>query len=228
MNSQTSTASTSWTGANVAWGAGNQPTAGSVLDFWDILGTGAYRIRGAGTLTLGLPREWLKRKGLLAAAERFGILGFMPGNDWRDAELAVLLQNVAQQQTMLHELAATRQEPRLSDTGAQFVVAIEDALAHDQPVLARTLSQQGHRLYPQDERLVRLAIVLAPPRIIAADLPPDPGVGANMTWIKAHRAEYMGQWVALAAGVLRGVASSLGELKATVGDLQGMLVTRVL
>ncbi len=111
---------------------------------------------------------------------------------------------------------------------AQFVVAIEDALAHDQPVLARTLSQQGHRLYPQDERLVRLATVLAPPRIIAADLPPDPDVSANMAWIKADRAEYTGQWVAVAAGVLRGVASSLGELKATVGDLRGMLVTRVL
>jgi hypothetical protein len=228
MNTQTSATSTSWQGTNMAWRAGNQPTAESVLDFWDLLGTGTYRMRGADTLTLGLPREWLKRKGLLTTTQRFGVLGFMPGDDFRDAELAILLQNMAQQQIMLHELAATRPESRVNETGTQFVVAIRDALAHDQPVLARTLSQQGHRLYPQDERLGHLATILAPPKVVCAELPTNPDVGANMAWIKAHRAEYAGQWVAVATGDLKGVAPSLHELKATIGDLRGMLVTRVL
>jgi hypothetical protein len=151
----------------------------------------------------------------------------MQSDERRDTELATLLQGMTQQQTLLRALAAARPNDQAAETSEQFVIAIQAALAHDQPKLARVLAQQGHRLYPQHAQLARLATILAPPQVVAA-LPADPDVGANLSWIKAHRAEYAGQWVAVAAGALRGAAPSLRELKTAVGDLQGMFVTRVL
>ncbi len=233
MNTQASTTSTIWQAPNPvrfigAPSAAEPRISSPVLDFGDVWGTGAYRIRGTDTLTWGFQREWLKRKGILAVAQRFDTLITIQGNEWRDAELIVLLQGVIQQQTMLRELVAARPDNRATETGDQFIVAVQDALANDQPELARMLAQQGHRLHPQNEHLARLSIILAPPKVITDDLPADPDLVANLTWLKAHRTEYAGQWVAVAKGELRSVAPTLRELKHALGDLKGMLVTRVL
>lgn len=123
---------------------------------------------------------------------------------------------------------AARSDGRATGTGDQFITAVEDALAHDQPALARLLAQQGQRLHPQNVHLTRLSAILASPRAIADDLPADPDLDADLVWLRMHRAEYTGQWVAVVKGEFQGVAPTLRELKHALGDLKGMLVTRVL
>ena len=70
--------------------------------------------------------------------------------------------------------------------------------------------------------------ITAPARVIRSDLPPDPAVRVDHEWLLANRDKYRGQWVALQSGTLMGTAPTVKELRAHVGDLRGLMVTRVM
>ena len=48
--------------------------------------------------------------------------------------------------------------------------------------------------------------------------PSQPEAVKDIQWLKVHRSEYTGQWVALLRGELLGEASTLKELISQVGD----------
>ncbi|HKV39788.1 MAG TPA: hypothetical protein VJX67_11295 [Blastocatellia bacterium] len=106
-----------------------------------------------------------------------------------------------------------------------FIRLIRTALKAGAHMDARRLSEWAARRYPDDPEVEKYAWVLSPPRIISSSLPPDSGVEANQAWLEVHAGEYPGQWVALRAGELLGVAPSVKELAAIVGDTKGVLLT---
>lgn len=111
---------------------------------------------------------------------------------------------------------------------ADFARAVRLALAAGAHLLARRLAAQGARLYPDHSELQKMARLLAPPRIVRADLPPAPSIQENHAWLQAHANECRGQWVALRDGQLLAVGSTARELKAQLKSIEGVLLARVL
>ena len=93
-------------------------------------------------------------------------------------------------------------------------------------LFARKLATEGARQYPDHQELQKYARILAPPRVIKNNLPPDLTIRANREWLKAHWGEYKGQWIALRNGDLLGIALTLGELKDQIGQTDGILFTQ--
>jgi len=109
-----------------------------------------------------------------------------------------------------------------------FTRAVRLALAAGAHLLARKLADYGHRLYPHYEELAKMARILAPPRVMRANLPPDPSVRANLEWMRAHAVEYQGRWIALKDGVLLATAPTAHELKDKLPTTDGLFLTRVI
>jgi hypothetical protein len=108
-----------------------------------------------------------------------------------------------------------------------FCQAVRWALEAGAYRAATLLATEGAERFPRHAELAKMARILAPPRVIRSDLPPDPSIAADMDWLRARRDEYLGQWVALRAGVLLGTGSSFGELADRIGDIKGVLITMV-
>lgn len=108
-----------------------------------------------------------------------------------------------------------------------FIHIIKLALKAGAHIEARQISERALQQYPDDRDVKKFARVLAPPRVISSNLPPDPGVSANHDWLKDHGSEYSGQWVALRSGDFLGAAGSVKELVALVGDTKGVLLIHV-
>ena len=113
-----------------------------------------------------------------------------------------------------------------SRTPANFLRAIQLALAAGAHMAARNLAAQGATRYPDNVDLEKYARVLAPPRVLRSDAPPQPGLRANRDWLMTHGSQYRGQWVALRQGQLLGVADSLVALKKLIGDTPNVLLTK--
>jgi hypothetical protein len=94
-------------------------------------------------------------------------------------------------------------------------------------LFARELSADGSKRYPEHAELAKAARILAPPKVIRSDLPPRPWVKANREWLKEHARDYRGRWVALRKGKLAAVADSFEEVVAHVGNVKGVLLTKV-
>ena len=109
-----------------------------------------------------------------------------------------------------------------------FINGIEEAFRTGAFALARDLSVEGAARYPDHSDLQQYARVLAPPKVVKSNLPPNPSVRANRNWLKEHRQEYQGRWIALRSGELAGVANSLDEVVRQVEDTQGVLLTKIL
>jgi hypothetical protein len=113
-------------------------------------------------------------------------------------------------------------------SATDFSRAVHSALAAGAHLLARRLADYGHRLYPHHGELAKMAQILAPPRMMRANLPPDPSVRVNLEWMHAHAIEYQGQWVALKDGVLLASAPNARELKDQLLTTDGLFLTRVI
>lgn len=209
----------------LTWSDSARRALGPYFDSKAAFGSSVYRLHGSDTLTWGPVVDWVQSKSVMS--DVLQALNCARVEDMNEPcePMLYTAQTVAKIRAALSVAPA---EARGPETSAQFLAAIDHALAHDQPVLARTLAQQGHLRDPQNEYLARLARVLAPPRTITADLPPDPDVIPNWAWLDAHSDQYVGQWVAIQGGDLKGAAPTVRELKTAVGDLRGMFVTRVL
>ena len=111
---------------------------------------------------------------------------------------------------------------------ADFARAVHLSLAVGAHLLARNLADYGHRLHSQHGELAKMARILAPPRVVRADLPPDPSVRANLEWLRANAAQYRGQWIALRDGVLVASAPTARELEVQLPATDGFFLTRVI
>jgi len=108
---------------------------------------------------------------------------------------------------------------------SDFERAVRLALAAGAHRMARILAARGARLYPGDPQ--KISSILAPPRIIRADLPHDETVRANHEWLKAHADQYLGRWVALKNGELLAQGATAREVKDQLEDTEEVLITRV-
>lgn len=108
-----------------------------------------------------------------------------------------------------------------------FLQAIQWALAAGAHRAAGALALRGAQLHPDDDKLLTAARVLAPQTTSAAHQAADSYVALNRSWLKAHREQYRGRWVALSGGNLLGSAAALEELTARFGVNPQILYTRV-
>jgi hypothetical protein len=104
---------------------------------------------------------------------------------------------------------------------------VRSALMAGAHLIARRLAEEGARRYRDSEDLQKLAYLLAPPKVLRTDLPPDKSLRANRDWLKEHAAQYKGRWVALRNGLLIASGAKLKDVASEVGDLRTVFVTRV-
>jgi hypothetical protein len=94
---------------------------------------------------------------------------------------------------------------------------IELALSMEMIPLARDLAERGRKLFPNNERIRRLAAVLTP-AVILGSRPSQPhGLELSQQWIREYASSYKNQWIAVQEGKLLGVASTLRELHEKLG-----------
>lgn len=109
---------------------------------------------------------------------------------------------------------------------SDFVRVLKLSLKAGAHKAAQYIATEGVKHHPDSVELQRYAHLFAPPRIIARNLPPEPTLAANREWLKNHRHEYSGLWVAIRNGELLGTASSLEELVSQVGSTENVLLTK--
>jgi hypothetical protein len=108
-----------------------------------------------------------------------------------------------------------------------FILGTRLALAAGAHLTARALATQGAERYPDYAELQNYARILAPPKVIRSELPPDPSIRADRDWLITHGDKYQGQWVALHRGKLLASASTLEALTKQVPVKRGILFTKV-
>ena len=110
-----------------------------------------------------------------------------------------------------------------------YLTTIRLCLAAGAYLKARNLAMSGGERFPDDAEMQKYARILAPAKVIKADLPPDPEGVKDIRWLKEHHDEYRGQWVALHHGELLGKAQDLKALIQIIGNPIGknILVTQV-
>jgi len=111
-------------------------------------------------------------------------------------------------------------------TPAEFSRAIHWALSAGAHLTARSLATAGAVQYPDDAELQKAARILAPPKLLRR-LPAEPTIRANHDWLRAHRLDYPGQWVALRNGQLVASSDSLQALTAICPISPDILFTKV-
>lgn len=108
-----------------------------------------------------------------------------------------------------------------------FIRAVDVALSLGAFAVARDISEKGHGKYPNHLGLLQHALVLAAPKIRRADLPVDARVKENENWLREHRHEFRGRWIALRSGEFLGSADTLADLIAKVGKTPETLLALI-
>ena len=108
-----------------------------------------------------------------------------------------------------------------------FVRAVRLALAAGAHLFARNLAAEGARLHPDHLELSKMANILAPPRIVNADIPATPSVRANQVWLRHHADEFKGQWVALREGTLLAAGATAREVWDRLDSTDGVMLTKL-
>jgi hypothetical protein len=231
-------------------GAAYTPLTKAILD---ALGAGigpfGYRLKGTDTWTWEDQGCWLGIKAIIGRLSLYGrypeerfveiqagyarLLDLgqrlcarhrLPAGDEDDMGRLVIAAEAGDEDTFLRAIHGIDWSQR---PASDFIRAVKLALAAGAHLAARKLARQGAYQHPEDSELETMARVLAPPRVIRADLPPTPNVAANQAWLRAHAEEYQGQWVALRDGRLLAAAPTAVELGANVTNTEGVMVTRV-
>ncbi len=112
-------------------------------------------------------------------------------------------------------------------SAVDFLEAIQLAFAAGAHRAASKIAQLGAEQYPDSAHLQTAARVLAPTQVLARGLPADPSVTANRAWLKAHRSQYRGSWIALRNGELLSSSDSFEDLATRFGISLDILYTRV-
>ena len=143
-----------------------------------------------------------------------------------DHDMAALALAADSQDEQRFLAASARIDWRQRDA-ADFLQAIRWALAAGAHRAAGKLAVQGAAQHPDATQLRTALQVLAPQAAIAHRQPADPSVAENHDWLKAHRGQYRGQWVALHHGKLLASADLLEDLTTRFGIDPEILYTRV-
>lgn len=110
-------------------------------------------------------------------------------------------------------------------TANNLIQVIRLALETGAILLARDISVQGVKQFPDHSELSKYSRVLAPPKTIEKKNLPVLNQEANRQWLKENGARYYGQWVALRDGVLIGAAEKPVELKLLITDPENTFLT---
>lgn len=143
--------------------------------------------------------------------------------DYDMAALALAAEN-HDEQAFLAACAAIDWRQR---DAADFLQAIQWALAAGAHRAAGRLALLGAEYHPEPGPLQAAATVLAPSTVAVRSQPADPSTAANRVWLSTHRSQHRGEWVALRDGVLLGSAAILADLTARFGIHPEILYTRV-
>ena len=108
-----------------------------------------------------------------------------------------------------------------------YLQALAHALRTGEFGRARQLAMDGAARYPMHEELQKAARVLAPPTVTIAPRKHTANIQANRVWLKAHRQDYAGQWIALRDGHLLAAAPSFDEFVARVDETRDVLMTKL-
>jgi len=108
-----------------------------------------------------------------------------------------------------------------------YLRAMAHALRTGEFGRARQVATEGAARYPDHTELAQSAHVLAPPTVTIARRPHTADIQANRAWLKTHRQDYAGQWVALRDGHLLAAAPSFDQLVAQVDDTPDVLITKL-
>lgn len=179
--------------------------------------TFVYQLRGEDTLDSGNPDVRIKIvwPGLVVES--------LPFRHPFEATLEIAVE-------MGDETAFVRAAERVDWSqrpAVDFVRTVHLALAAGAHLLARNLATQGAKLYPDHSELRKMAHVLAPPRVVNADIPPTPAVRANQAWLRDHADEYKGQWVALREGTRLAAGATAREVWDRLESTDGVMLTKV-
>jgi hypothetical protein len=137
------------------------------------------------------------------------------------------IDDAARRQDLRSFVAAVEAVDWNQQPAADIVNAVEHALSLGAFGLAGRLALEGARLHVNDANISRFANVLAPARILRADLPADPGIKLNREWLKKHAVTYRNHWVAIRNGELLDHADSIRELTSRLRDRKGVLLMRI-
>jgi len=113
----------------------------------------------------------------------------------------------------------------------ELLRTIHLALALDLAPLAMELAQRGKQLFPESHLIQQAAQVLRPPVVVSTRPAQGNHNEASRAWLAQHSHEHRGQWIAVRAGVLLGVAPTLKGLYQQIGsatDTPETIVVKVL
>lgn len=136
-------------------------------------------------------------------------------------ESAALLNN---EELFLQHLQSLDSIEKTPEIYSQLVKLALEAGAH---FAARRLSEQGHKLYPENSQLQYYAKVLAPPKFIRSYKTSNSSIKNNREWMKKESNNYQDKWVALKDGQLVAFADTFSELSSKVVDTKDILMTKV-
>jgi hypothetical protein len=109
-----------------------------------------------------------------------------------------------------------------------FRRAVRLAIRAGAYLFARNMANQGAELHPEDAELQKMARILAPPRVVDADIPRSRSVRANHDWLRENASEYEGQWIALRHGTLLASGRSAREVWDRLHTTEDVMLTKVL
>lgn len=108
-----------------------------------------------------------------------------------------------------------------------YLRALAQALRTGEFGRARQAATGGAARYPEHAALAKSARVLAPPTVTIAPRKHTANIQANRAWLKAHRQDYAGQWIAVHDGHLLAAAPSFDALAAQVDATPDVLMTKL-
>lgn len=150
----------------------------------------------------------------------------LPPEPDENERTALLLSNAAGMADEGAFLQALEEVRWQDQTAEDFVRMIRLALKAGAHLTARNIAEKGQKYWNRDVRVREYARVLAPARVISTNSAFNGQQRrANRQWLKAHGAEYSGQWVAVQNGRFRGTSDSLEKLVEQIGDTEGVLLT---
>ncbi len=106
----------------------------------------------------------------------------------------------------------------------RHIRAVRLALASGAYRAAQKLASVGAERFPDSVPLRRMAKILAPPIVHSVERPADSGLSANRDWLRSHRSEYKGRWIALRDGQMLASAESAEQLAEQVGVIKNQRI----
>mgnify|MGYP006272214089 CR=1 FL=1 len=115
------------------------------------------------------------------------------------------------------------------NTPEEFISAADKELDRDDWNAAWKIATEGLKHFPEHKELQKYAYILAPTKVTSVNRGGHPEIGADHEWMKKHRLEYRGRWVAIKNGQLLASGKNLDEIVDQIGEIKntGILVTAI-